>query len=114
MIGHVPNISQQNLLAALARHSHVMPSTTRVAFYLLPRLNAVTFQTVDCSTLAPELSMGAHNLQNAVRRLVRIGILVRGPRVGRSHSYRLAPHLASDTTTTGDPPPHTDLDHDTP
>lgn len=89
--------AKQTLLTAIARQPAPGLATTRVALHLLNRLDATATRPVSCTTLAIQLGLRPSSVHNAIRRLVRFGILIQGPRVAQHHSYRFAPPFGLDT-----------------
>ena len=66
----------------------------RVFVKLLGRLDWENYLHLDISELAAEMGRSRETVSRAVARFVERGILHRGPRVGRSYTYRLDPSTA--------------------
>lgn len=65
----------------------------RVLLLLMSRLDFENFIHVSQAFVGKNLQMDRAHVSRAVRRLVELGILIQGPRVGRSGTYRLAPEF---------------------
>lgn len=63
----------------------------RVYFALLSQLDYENLLVVNQSELAEKIGMNRHNFSKGVRKLVDKGILLKGPRIGVSRSFRLNP-----------------------
>lgn len=73
----------------------------QVLMALFARLDWDNFLHLDLSDLAKKLGRDRAGLSRAVARLVAEGVLIRGPKVGRSHTYRLDPNLGWKGTPRG-------------
>lgn len=65
----------------------------RVLMALLERLDFENLITANQADIARELEMDRSQVNRAIKRLVEMGALLEGPRVGISRSYRLSPHF---------------------
>jgi DNA-binding MarR family transcriptional regulator len=83
----------QTGLLKLATDKTMTQQQLRVLLYLMGRLDFENFIHVPQVDIARELEMQAPNVSAAVTALVRKGILVRGPKVGRVTTLRLADTL---------------------
>lgn len=61
---------------------------------LMARLDFENYIQVSQSEVAEELEMQRSNVSRAVKRLVDLGFIKTGPKVGRSYTYQLHPELA--------------------
>lgn len=61
---------------------------------LMARLDFENYIQVSQSEIAEELEMQRSNVSRAVKRLVDLGFIKTGPKVGRSFTYQLHPELA--------------------
>jgi len=66
----------------------------RVFIKLMGRLDWENYLHLDVSELAKEMGRDRTGVSRAISRFVKRGILHRGPRVGRSYTYRLDPSTA--------------------
>ena len=66
----------------------------RVFIKLMGRLDFENYLHLDVSELAREMGRSRETVSRAIARLIDRGILHRGPRVGRSFTYRLDPNTA--------------------
>lgn len=78
-------------LMAFDKETHQQP--TRVFFYLLIRLDFEGYICVPQMEIAQALGMKKQNVSRTISLLESKGILLRGPKVGQSHSWRLNPQL---------------------
>lgn len=67
--------------------------TRRVLDYLLSVLDFENFIHVSQAEVARELGYHRQDVNSAVKQLVEAGVLVRGPKVGQSWTYRVDPDL---------------------
>lgn len=65
----------------------------RVLMALLERLDFENLITANQADIARELEMDRSQVNRAIKRLVEMGALLEGPRVGISRSYRLSPNF---------------------
>lgn len=65
----------------------------QILMELMSRLDWENFIHVDVSQLAGELGRDRVGVSRAIKRLMDRGAIHRGPRVGRSYTYRLDPSL---------------------
>lgn len=65
----------------------------RVIWALLARLDYENYVLVNQSEIAAELEMKPSNLSRAIKYLADQSILIAGPKVGRSTTYRLNPSM---------------------
>ncbi len=66
----------------------------KIFIKLLGRLDFENYLHLDVKELADEMGRSRETVSRAVSRFVARGILHRGPRVGRSYTYRLDPSTA--------------------
>ena len=80
----------QSALKAL-RSSGLQGRDYEVLFALLEFLDFDNWIRISKADLAEELSMQSTHVGRSIRRLLEIGALLEGPKVGRSVTYRLNP-----------------------
>jgi DNA-binding MarR family transcriptional regulator len=68
-------------------------SEFRVFLKLLRQLDYQNLKQIQQTQIADELEMQKQNVNRAINRLLKVGILLKGPRIGKSCSYRLNPHF---------------------
>ena len=83
--------SQDSL--ALAQDKELAGRPTRVLLYLLARLDFENFIHVPQVDIGQALELRPSNVSKAIQLLEAKGILIRGPRVGRSFGWRLNPNF---------------------
>jgi len=65
----------------------------RVLMSLLSRLDFENLLVLNQAEVGRELKMQRQNVQRSVKRLIGMGVLLEGPRIGVSRSYRLNPQF---------------------
>lgn len=65
----------------------------RVFMGLVAHLDFENLLVLNQADLARELDMQRQNVQRSVKRLIAMGVLLEGPRIGISRSYRLNPNF---------------------
>ena len=65
----------------------------RVLMKLLAKLDFQNLLVLNQAEIARELTMHRQHVQRSVKRLIGMGILLEGPRIGVSRSYRLNPRF---------------------
>lgn len=64
----------------------------RVLWYLIGRIDFENFIQVPQVEIAQELNMHKQHVNRSIKILLDRHVLIRGPKVGRSSSWRLNPH----------------------
>lgn len=82
----------QDPLLMLAKDKELRGRPMAVLTYLLAVLDFENFVQVPQSEIAAELDIGRSHVSEAISLIESKGILLRGPKVGRSSSWRLNPH----------------------
>jgi hypothetical protein len=77
----------------VAKRTDLTDGDLRVLLALLGRLNWENWLMLDLTELSSEIGRERANTSRAIRRLVDAGVLHRGPKAGRSWTYRLDPEL---------------------
>lgn len=65
----------------------------RVLMALMAKLDFENLLVLNQAELARELKMQRQNVQRSIKRLIRMGALLEGPRIGVSRSYRFNPQF---------------------
>ena len=65
----------------------------RVLAKLLSRLDFENLLVLNQAELARDLKMHRQHVQRAIKKLIELGVLLEGPRIGISRSYRLDPNF---------------------
>lgn len=65
----------------------------RVLFALFSKVDFENFILINQNEIAHELEMDRTNVSKSISKLVDIGVIIRGPKVGRSSTYRLNPEF---------------------
>lgn len=79
----------QDAFVVLAKDKALSGRPMRVLTYMMGRLDWDNYIMLTQAEIARELDLHRQDVSTAVRLLVERGIVQEGPRVGRSHSYRL-------------------------
>jgi hypothetical protein len=82
----------QNPAMSLAR-SDLGADDYRVLFGLIARLDYENLLVLNQADLARAIGMQRQHVQRAIKRLIGIGVLLQGPKIGISRSYRLNPEF---------------------
>ena len=81
----------QEFLIELAARRDLGNQALRVFIYLNGRLDFLNVIQIEQTEIAETLGMRKQNVNQAIKRLEDFGIIVRGPKVGRSSSWTLNP-----------------------
>lgn len=81
----------QDFLKELASRKDVTGEVLRVFLYLNSRLEFENLIQVPQVEIAEDLDLNKQNVNRAIKQLEDLGIIIRGPKVGRSSSWRLNP-----------------------
>jgi hypothetical protein len=81
----------QDPLLEIAKDKELAGRPTRVLIYLLGRLDFENFIQVSQSEIAKELDLHRSDVSSCISLLYDKGILIKGPKVGRSYCFRLNP-----------------------
>lgn len=77
----------------VAKRTDLTDGDLRLLLALLGRLNWENWLMLDITELATEIGRGRDKTSKGIKRLVDAGVLHRGPKAGRSWTYRLDPEL---------------------
>lgn len=80
----------QNAMMELAR-SDLGAQDMRVLFAVLAKLDFENFLLLTIADLAKEIGMQRSNASDSIAKLEKLGVLIRGPKAGRSSTFRLNP-----------------------
>ena len=79
----------QDALSMLKQVKHL--DDTRVLFSLLEVLDYENLIQVNQAEIARDLGMQRQNVQRSIKRLMELGVILEGVKIGVSRSYRLNP-----------------------
>lgn len=82
----------QEALMTLAR-SNLSGQTMRVLFAVLSKVDFENFILISQSEIAKDLSIDKGDVSKSITKLIDIKVLIKGPKVGRSATYRLNPEF---------------------
>lgn len=82
----------QHFLYQLAKREDLNFEILRIFVFLNSRLEFNNLIQLSHTEIAQELGMRRPNVSRTMKRLEELGVILRGPKVGRSCSYRLNPN----------------------
>jgi len=82
----------QSFIEEFAARSDVGKETLRVFLILNARLDFENVIQVPQTEIAEKLGMHKQSVHRAIKQLEKLGIILRGPKVGNSSSWRLNPN----------------------
>lgn len=82
----------QDALVALAADRDLWGRPRAVLDYMMGRLNFDNYIALEQREIADALSLERSNVSSAIKMLVDKGIIEKGPRLGKSWSYKLNPY----------------------
>lgn len=80
----------QNAMMELAR-ADLGARDMRVLFAVLAKLDFENYLLLSIADLADEIGMQRPNVSSSITKLEKLGVLTRGPKAGRSSTFRLNP-----------------------
>ena len=83
----------QDALIELSKDRDLTGENWRVLVHLFGRLDFENFIQIKQSEIADELGMAKTHVSRSIKALVDKQIIFRGPKIGRSSSFRLNPHF---------------------
>jgi hypothetical protein len=83
----------QDGLLEIAKDSDITGADMRVLMYLFGHLNFENFIHVSQQEIAEYVGMHKQHISRSMKLLIRKGIILDGPKVGRMKTYRLSPDL---------------------
>ena len=86
-------MNSQQALELLATDKELTGENYRVLLLLLSRLDFENWIQVTQSEITEKLQMKKQNVSRAISLLEQKGIILRGPKVGRSNAFRLNPYF---------------------
>lgn len=86
-------MSQEGTIALLEAmmNGKLQMRDMQVLYYMLSILDLENLIQVSQTEIARVLGMQRQNINRSIKRLINLGVLLEGPRIGRSRSYRLNP-----------------------
>ena len=94
-------IMSQNPLQMIAKDKEITQDPTRVFMMMLSYVDFDNWVQVSQKEIAEELGMQKTHVSSAIKLLVKKEILLLGPNVGRSKTYRLNPNYGYKGNPTG-------------
>lgn len=90
----------QEMFIVLAKDKEIQGRTRSVLDYLFSSLNFENYICLEQKKIAEELSMLQPNVSRSIKLLVKKGIILEGPKLGKMCSYKLDSHIAWKGTKT--------------
>jgi len=81
----------QDAFESLARDKDLWGQPTAVLHFLMSRLSFDNYIALEQKEISDQLSVDKSDVSRAIKKLVEKGILEKGPRIGKSFSYKLNP-----------------------
>jgi biotin operon repressor len=85
-------MANQEAMRAIAKDKELTLDPHRVLMMLFGELDFENWIHISQHDIAEMLSMSRSQVSRSIKLLERKGILVRGPKIGKSYGYRLNPH----------------------
>ena len=81
----------QEAFAALAKDKEIYGRTRAVLDYLFSKLGFENYICIQQKEICEALDLKKPNVSSAIKLLIKKGVILPGPKLGRSSSYRLNP-----------------------
>jgi DNA-binding transcriptional ArsR family regulator len=86
-------MNSQEALEILAKDKEITGESYRVLFFICARLDFENWVQIPITEIAQELDLKQPNVSRAMKILEEKGIILRGPKVGRSYAFMLNPEF---------------------
>ena len=86
-------MNSQEALELLATDEDLTKEAFRVLIFLMARLDFENWIQITQKDVAEKLNIHKQNISRAISLLESKGIILRGPKIGRSNAFRLNPHF---------------------
>jgi len=86
-------VNSQEALKLLARDKELTGETYKVLLYLFSILDFENWIQIPQTEIAKELEIHKQHINRAIKKLESKEILLKGPKLGRSYSFRLNPYF---------------------
>lgn len=86
-------MNSQQALEAIAKDKEITGRIHRILWFLVARLDFENWIQISQKEICKELSMRKEDVSSGIKLLEKKRILVRGPKVGRSYSFRINPNF---------------------
>ena len=84
----------QEAIVKVAEDKDMTHQMTRVWLIMLGKISFENWVTVPQVEIASSLGMKKSDVSRAIRRLIEKGLILRGPKIGRTSAYKLNSHYA--------------------
>ena len=86
-------MNSQEALEIIAKDREITGRIHRILWFLVARLDFENWIQISQKEICEELTMRKEDVSSGIKLLEKKRILVRGPKVGRSYSFRINPHF---------------------
>ena len=86
-------MNSQEALEIIAKDKEITGRIHRILWFLVARLDFENWIQISQKEICQELSMRKEDVSSGIKLLEKKGILMRGPKVGRSYSFRINPNF---------------------
>ena len=86
-------LAMSQMAAMMLAKSDLSAPDMKVFFALLSKLDFENLLMLSQADLGRELGMQRQHIQRSIKRLIGLNVLLEGPRIGISRSYRLNPQM---------------------
>ena len=86
-------MNSQQALEIIAKDKEITGRIHRILWFLVARLDFENWVQISQKEVCEELSMRKEDVSSGVKLLEKKRILIRGPKVGRSYSFRINPYF---------------------
>ena len=86
-------MNSQQALEIIAKDKEITGRIHRILWFLIARLDFENWIQISQKEICEELSMRKEDLSSGIKLLEKKKILIRGPKVGRSYSFRINPNF---------------------
>ena len=86
-------MNNQEAMRILAKDKDIKGETHRVLWYIGGILDFENWVHISITEIAKELEMSQPNVSRAIKLLEKKEVILRGPKVGRSHTFMLNPYF---------------------
>ena len=86
-------MNSQQALEIIAKDKEITGRIHRILWFLIARLDFENWIQISQKEICEELNMRKEDVSSGVKLLEKKRILIRGPKVGRSYSFRINPNF---------------------
>jgi hypothetical protein len=82
----------QDAFESLAKDKELWGQTTAILHYFMSRLSFENYIAVEQTAIAKDLGIEKTRVSESIKKLVNKGIIEKGPKIGKTWSYKLNPY----------------------